>query len=183
MPRISEKQIDLLWVSRCQQLKRPHLYLDLVEALPDARCTMICPSEDKELWDSVAERAAKLPNLELIEKVPYHEIQEYYDRARVFVNTSTFEGFPNSFIQSGMGHAALLSLCIDPDGMIQVFGSGILADGSMEKMIEGARTMLSDKGMLFSMQEGSACMVKEWLDNEANVQRYLDGLEHPALSV
>jgi hypothetical protein len=53
----------------------------------------------------------------------------------------------------------------------------------MEKMIEGARTMLSDKGMLFSMQEGSACMVKEWLDNEANVQKYLDGLEYPALSV
>jgi glycosyltransferase involved in cell wall biosynthesis len=180
MPRTSEKQIDLLWVSRCQQLKRPHLFLDLVEALPDARCTMICPGEDKELWDSVAEHASKLPNLEFIEKVPYHEIQEYYDRARVFVNTSTFEGFPNSFIQSGMGHVALLSLCIDPDGMIHVFGSGILANGSMKKMIEGAGAMLADNGRLSSMQEGSARMVKEWLDNQANVQRYLDGLENPA---
>lgn len=175
--RVLEKQIDLLWVSRCQQLKRPHLFLELVEALPDARCTMICPSEDKELWDSVAERAAKLPNLEFIEKVPYHEIQEYYDKARVFVNTSTFEGFPNSFIQSGMGHAALLSLCIDPDSMIQVFGSGILADGSMEKMILGARAMLSDPILLSSMQEGSARMVEEWLNNRVNVQKYLEGLK------
>jgi glycosyltransferase involved in cell wall biosynthesis len=176
-PRTSEKQIDLLWVSRCQQLKRPHLFLELVEALPDARCTMICPCEDKELWDSVAERAAKLPNLEFIEKVPYHEIQEYYDRARVFVNSSAFEGFPNSFIQSGMGHAALLSLCIDPDSMIQVFGSGILADGSMEKMIQGARAMLSDPIILSSMQDGSARMVEEWLNNRANVQKYLEGLK------
>jgi glycosyltransferase involved in cell wall biosynthesis len=175
--RVLKKEIDLLWVSRCQQLKRPHLFLELVEALPDARCTMICPSEDKELWDSVAERAAKLPNLEFIEKVPYHEIQEYYDKARVFVNTSTFEGFPNSFIQSGMGHAALLSLCIDPDSMIQVFGSGILADGSMEKMILGARAMLSDPILLSSMQEGSARMVEEWLNNRVNVQKYLEGLK------
>jgi glycosyltransferase involved in cell wall biosynthesis len=175
--RTSEKQIDLLWVSRCQRLKRPHLFLELVEALLDARCTMICPCEDKELWDSVAERAAKLPNLEFIEKVPYHEIQEYYDRARVFVNSSTFEGFPNSFIQSGMGHTALLSLCIDPDSMIQVFGSGILADGSMEKMIQGARAMLSDPILLSSMQEGSARMVEEWLNNRANVQKYLEGLK------
>jgi len=175
--RVLKKEIDLLWVSRCQQLKRPHLFLELVEALPDERCTMICPSEDKELWDSVAERAAKLPNLEFIEKVPYHEIQEYYDKARVFVNTSTFEGFPNSFIQSGMGHAALLSLCIDPDSMIQVFGSGILADGSMEKMILGARAMLSDPILLSSMQEGSARMVEEWLNNRVNVQKYLEGLK------
>lgn len=179
--RVLKKEIDLLWVSRCQQLKRPHLFLELVEALPDARCTMICPSEDKELWDSVAERAAKLPNLEFIEKVPYHEIQEYYDKARVFVNTSTFEGFPNSFIQSGMGHDALLSLCIDPDSMIQVFASGILADGSMEKMILGARAMLSDPILLSSMQEGSARMVEEWLNNRVNVQKYLEGLEHPAV--
>lgn len=176
-PRTSEKQIDLLWVSRCQQLKRPHLFLDLVEALPDSRCTMICPCEDKELWDSVADRAAKLPNLKFIEKVPYHEIQDYYDRARVFVNTSTFEGFPNSFIQSGMGHAALLSLCIDPDGMIQVFDSGILADGSMENMILGAKEMLSEPTLLSSMQQGSARMVEEWLDNQANVQKYLEGLK------
>jgi glycosyltransferase involved in cell wall biosynthesis len=175
--RVLKKEIDLLWVSRCQQLKRPHLFLELVKALPDARCTMICPSEHKELWDSVAERAAKLPNLEFIEKVPYHEIQEYYDKARLFVNTSTFEGFPNSFIQSGMGHAALLSLCIDPDSMIQVFGSGILADGSMEKMILGARAMLSDPILLSSMQEGSARMVEEWLNNRVNVQKYLEGLK------
>ena len=176
-PVISDKQIDLLWVSRCQQLKRPHLFLDLVEALPDARCTMICPCEDKELWDSVASRAENLPNLKFIEKVPYHEIQEYYDRAKVFVNTSTFEGFPNSFIQSGMGKTALLSLCIDPDGMIQVFGSGIQANGSMEEMIRGAKRMISDPSLLSSMQEGSARMVAEWLDNRANVQKYLDGLQ------
>lgn len=175
--RNAEKQIDLLWVSRCQQLKRPHLFLDLAEGLPDARCAMICPPEDKELWNTVAERAAKLPNLKFIEKVPYHEIQEYYDLARVFVNTSTFEGFPNSFIQSGMGHAALLSLCIDPDGMIQVFGSGILAHGSMENMILGAKEMLSEPALLSSMQQGSARMVEEWLDNQVNVQKYLAGLK------
>ncbi len=176
-PRISEKQIDLLWVSRCQQLKRPHLFLDLVEGLPDARCTMICPCEDKELWDSVARRARNLPNLEFIEKVPYHEIQEYYDRAKIFVNTSTFEGFPNSFIQSGMGKTALLSLCIDPDGMIQVFGSGLLAGGSMEKMILGAKAMLCDATLLSAMQEGSCRMVAEWLDNRRNVETYLKGLK------
>jgi glycosyltransferase involved in cell wall biosynthesis len=175
--RASEKHIDLLWVSRCQTLKRPHLFLDLAEALPDLHCTMICPAENRELWDSVAERAAQLANVEFIEKVPYHDIQKYYDSARVFVNTSTFEGFPNSFIQSGMGRTALLSLSINPDGMIDVFGSGIVAHDSMEKMILGAKTMMTNPSLLFSMQEGSARMLVEWLDNPSNVQKFLEGLK------
>jgi glycosyltransferase involved in cell wall biosynthesis len=176
-PRSAPKTIDLLWVSRCQQIKRPHLFLDLAEALPETRCRMICPREDVALWESVEKRSRAIPNLEFIEKVPYHEIQEHYDCANIFVNTSTFEGFPNSFIQSGSGHAALLSLCVDPDGMIGVFNSGILGNNSIGKMIDGAKMMLSDPGMLSAMQSGSARMVKEWLDNKKNIRSFLQGLE------
>ncbi len=35
-PLTGEKTVDFLWVSRCQPIKRPHLFLDLVEAMPDA---------------------------------------------------------------------------------------------------------------------------------------------------
>lgn len=175
-PRKEEKTIDLLWVSRCHPIKRPHLFLDLAEALPEARCRMVCPCEDRGLWNSVADRASRIPNLEFIEKVPYHEVQEHYDAAEIFVNTSTFEGFPNSFIQAGLGHSALLSMCVDPDGMIGVFGSGVLSGDSKDLLIQRARQMLSDEGKLALMQGGSARMVNEWLDNPANVEKYLSGL-------
>ena len=175
-PRVAEKTIDFLWVSRCHPIKRPHLFLDLAEALPEARFRMICPCEDRELWNSVAARTSKLPNLEFIEKVPYHEVQEQYDAAEIFVNTSTFEGFPNSFIQAGLGRTSLLSLCVDPDGMIGVFGSGVLAGESSVALLKSAKQMLSDKEQLAVMQNGSARMVAEWLDNPANVEKYLSGL-------
>lgn len=175
-PKGDGKKVDLLWVSRCHPIKRPHLFLDLAQALPEARCRMICPGEDRELWESVAVRASGIPNLEFIEKVPYHEVQAHYDAAEVFVNTSTFEGFPNSFIQAGLGKTALLSLCVDPDGMIGVFGSGMLAGDSSQALLECAKRMLSDKEKLAAMQAGSARMVAEWLDNRVNVEKYLSGL-------
>jgi glycosyltransferase involved in cell wall biosynthesis len=125
----------------------------------------------------VATRAAKLPNLDFIEKVPYHEVQEHYDTAQIFVNTSTFEGFPNSFIQAGLGKTALLSMCVDPDGMIGVFGSGVLSGDSTEALLQAAKQMLSDQEKLALMQEGSARMLAEWLDNPANVEKYLCGLK------
>jgi glycosyltransferase involved in cell wall biosynthesis len=176
-PRTAEKTVDLLWVSRCQEIKRPHLFLDLAEALPQVRCRMICPAEDKRLWNSVVKRASGIPNLEFIEKVPYHEIQRRYDETRVFVNTSTFEGFPNSFIQSGLGRAALLSMRVDPDGMIGVFGSGVQSGDSVESLITAGRSMLEDAAKLERMQDGNERMVREWLDNEVNVTLFLKGLK------
>jgi len=138
---------------------------------------MICPAEDRKLWESVATSAAGIHNLEFIEKVPYHEIQRHYDEARIFVNTSTFEGFPNSFIQSGLGRAALLSMRVDPDGMISTFGSGVLTGDFIESLVAGGRSMLGDPEKLESMQEGNERMISEWLDNEANVTIFLKGLE------
>jgi glycosyltransferase involved in cell wall biosynthesis len=125
----------------------------------------------------VAARALRIPNLEFIEKVPYHEIQGHYDEARVFVNTSTYEGFPNSFIQSGLGKTALLSMRVDPDGMVGIFRSGILAGDSVEGLIQGARTMLADPEALLRMQEANERMISEWLDNDANVTTFLKGLQ------
>lgn len=175
-PRTAEKDIDLLWISRCQALKQPHLFLDLAERLPEARCTIICPNEDDELWQSVRDRSATLANVTFIESVPYREVQAYYDRAKLVVNTSEFEGFPNAFIQAGQGDAAILSLNVDPDRVITQFEAGFYAGGDFERFVEGARALLSDGKRLSQAQTGAARFVTEWHDNGRNVDAFLSGL-------
>ena len=137
---------------------------------------MVCPREDVGLWNSVAKRAATLPNLRFIEKVPYHEIQSHYDAARIFVNTSEWEGWPNSFIQSGLGRTALLSLDVNPDGIFEKFGLGYFASGDMEKLKSGASEMLADETQLLRMQEGCARFVTEMHNNSKETDAFLAGL-------
>jgi glycosyltransferase involved in cell wall biosynthesis len=180
LPRAFEhagaKTVDFLWVSRCQPVKRPHIYLDLVEALPGSSFEMVCPREDVGLWDSVAKRAASLPNLRFIEKVPYHEIQSHYDAARVFVNTSEWEGWPNSFIQAGLGQTALLSLAVNPDGIFERFWLGCYAAGDFEKLKVDARSMIADAAKLELMQTGCARFVAEMHDNAKETEAFLGGI-------
>jgi glycosyltransferase involved in cell wall biosynthesis len=173
---VGAKTVDFLWVSRCQPVKRPHIYLDLVEALPGSSFEMVCPREDVGLWESVAKRAASLPNLRFIEKVPYHEIQSHYDAARVFVNTSEWEGWPNSFIQAGLGRTALLSLAVNPDGIFERFGLGCYAAGDFEKLKADAETMIADAAVLGGMQTGCARFVAEMHDNAKETEAFLGGI-------
>jgi glycosyltransferase involved in cell wall biosynthesis len=175
-PNAGVKEVDFLWVSRCQPVKRPHLFLDLVEALHEFSFEMVCPREDVGLWESVAARAGKLANLRFVEKVPYHEIQARYDAARVFVNTSEWEGWPNSFIQAGLGRTALLSLDVNPDGIFERFGLGVFADGDFEKLKSAARGMMGDAAALKRMQEGCARFVAEMHDNRKETEAFLAGL-------
>jgi hypothetical protein len=174
--RPTEKAIDLLWVARCQPIKQPHLFLDLVTRMPAAKCRMICPREDVALWETVAARAKGLANLEFIERVPYHEIQAHYDAARIFVNTSSFEGWPNSFIQAGLGAAALLSLAVNPDDLFERFSPGRFADGDFEALVKGATELLGSPEALRDAQAGCARFVAELHDNARNVDLFLAGL-------
>ena len=45
-------------------------------------------------------RAATVPNLEFKGFLPLDQVEPWFDRARVLVNTSTYEGMPNTFLQA-----------------------------------------------------------------------------------
>jgi glycosyltransferase involved in cell wall biosynthesis len=181
LPRAKErtvpKDIDLLWVGRCQHIKRPGLFLDLVQSIPEARCEMICPREDAELWEEVASRAASLPNLTFQERVPYHEIQEHFDRAHFLVSTSEAEGFPNVMIQAAQGTAGILSLELDPDGLIETFGAGICFYGNVDLLISRTKELILDHTASLRMGTGAHGMIKEWLDNKKNTSAFVEGLK------
>ena len=51
-------------------------------------------------------------------------IDALYDRAKVLVNTSDVEGFPNSYLQAWIRGVPVVTL-IDPDGVIEREGLGV----------------------------------------------------------
>jgi len=179
MPLSGVKDIDLLWIARCRAIKRPHLFLDVAARLPQTRCVMVSPGEDPELFRSIRDRAQSLSNVVFRESVPYHEVQSLYDRARIFVNTSTWEGFANSFIQAGQGEAAILSLTVDTDGLLERFEAGLCARDDLTRLIDEATRLLNDPQALREKQLGSARFVREWHDNQRNVDAFLAGLRAP----
>jgi glycosyltransferase involved in cell wall biosynthesis len=91
----------VLWVGTLHVNKRPELLLELARRLPARRFVMIGgPGADKGFFEAMRLRAAELPNLEFKGFLPLAEVEHWFDRARVLVNTSLYEGMPNTFLQA-----------------------------------------------------------------------------------
>ena len=97
-----ERRDRVLWVATLRPTKRPELFLELARRLPDWRFTMVGPPapEAPALSARVADQAQKLSNVEFTGFLPLAEVEKWFDRARVFVNTSLYEGMPNTFLQA-----------------------------------------------------------------------------------
>ena len=62
------------------------------------------------------------------------------DRARIFLNTSSIEGFPNTFLQSWVRGVPVVSF-FDPDGLVNRLQLGRIAN-SLDDMREGLRGLI-----------------------------------------
>lgn len=130
----------ILWVSSVQRLKRPELFIRLAQRMPEERFVMVAPPRERAYFDEIVTVAADVPNLELIPGVPIKEIQRLYENAKVFVNTSDVEGFPNSFVQAAMAGTPIVSLDVDPDGLLSSGALGAWAHGDFEELERAVRS-------------------------------------------
>lgn len=96
----------VLWVGTIHDYKRPEILLDIARRLPHRRFVMIggsaAPGERLRngYFETIREQAAKLPNMEFKGFLPLAEVEPWFDRSRVLVNTSIREGMPNTFMQA-----------------------------------------------------------------------------------
>lgn len=130
----------VLWVGRAHPLKQPELFLDLARRLPQERCVMVLMKDavHEDLLAAIKARAASLPNLTIREDLPLSEVDRLMGQAKLFINTSTYEGFPNTFVQAAMRGVPIMSLTVDPDGVLSRHGIGLCAGGSFERLVEAS---------------------------------------------
>ena len=124
------ERAKVLWAANLKDVKRPELFVELAGRLAhlDAEFVMVGrPYTDAEKRARFEAMVAATPNLEYRGVVPQDEVNALLCAAHLFVSTSTLEGFPNTFIQSWHRSVPVLSLDLDPDGLIESEQLGVNA--------------------------------------------------------
>ncbi len=141
-PVINEDREYALWVGKSDPKKDPMLFIDLARRCPEISFMMILNRVDEMIHHNIHQN--RPDNVEILEFVPYAEIDGCFQRAFMLVNTSPMEGFPNTFLQAGKQAVPVLSYRVDVDGYIEREACGIVAYGDFERMVTGLREIYAD---------------------------------------
>jgi glycosyltransferase involved in cell wall biosynthesis len=169
-----ERDIDVLWVGNLRPVKRPEIIFELARALPKRRFVVAGGAlpRQREYFDEMKARARELPNVEMLGSVSYEAVGPLFERAKVHINTSSAEGFPNTFLQAWARRIPVVSF-FDPDNLIERRGFGRRC-GSVEEMVSALDSLLDDEARREEIGSRARDFVESEFSPRAIATRYLD---------
>jgi len=172
----ARKKNLILWVGNSNDnVKRPSLVLKLAKQLSQYEFTIVMKRVGNyEFLKQYFSIASKLPNVSILTFVPFSEIEEYYAKAALFINTSSFEGFPNTFLQAAKYGVPIIATDIDPGGMLSQHGCGITCGGDFERFVQNVQQAMTDSQLYANMSAACLQYVKKYHDMEKVIPQFED---------
>ena len=171
-PNSSMKKDSILWVGRSSKVKNPDLFLKLASAYPNEKFIMICQQTSSTSdYEKLKEKSRELPNLTFYERVEFKHINSFFESAKLFINTSNSEGFPNTFIQAAINKTPILSYNVNPDNFLNKYNSGMSSDGDLDLFLKNFNSINNSK-TLSDMAENIFKYAKENHDIEKLIECY-----------
>jgi len=174
LKNLTEEKKNILWVGSSADVKRPQIFLDLAQEFPGEKFVIIITKStvNLELWKEIKERVREMKNVRFFEKVNFIEIDKYFAQAKVFVNTSVFEGFPNTFLQALATQTPLLSLKVDPDDFIIKNNCGLVCGDDFEKLKNNLKRLLENQEEREKMGRQGQEYLKQNHDIKKNIEEW-----------
>ena len=171
------RDIDVLWVSNIRRLKRPDRLLELAERLPHVKIHLVggsLPGEES-LYRHIKREVAARANIVFHDRVSYWDANALYGRARVLVDTSDVEGFPNSYLQAWIRGVPVVTL-IDPEGAIERERLGIVASFS-NQIPDAVTSLLGSPAAWKAASDRCLSFMEREYGDERVLAAYLETLE------
>jgi len=141
----------VLWIGRCVNLKRPWDYLELARRNSETKFVMFLSDDDNDLKKWIKDSTKSISNLEIVENVSNDNAMAFMNMCKLYINTSSIEGFPNTFIEAMRASVPIASLSVDPDSIIRDNKIGIVGNNDMETFNDKIKNLLDDESELKRM--------------------------------
>ncbi|HPS57712.1 MAG TPA: glycosyltransferase family 4 protein [Spirochaetota bacterium] len=146
---LSTRRKSILWVSRLEPWKGPEKFILLAKKFPGTIFLMIAPvfHREKEYGENIIKEIKKVKNIKYIDFVHYKTINRYFKKSFLFVNTSDYEGFPNTFIQATMNGTPVLSFNVNPNNMLTKNEIGFFCENDLNTAEAFIKTLIKSNKM------------------------------------
>jgi len=175
-----DQRESFLWVGRLDpDQKRPHLYVDIARKVPEAEFLLVGPEGEDESYNAtLRDRIDETANLTYVGLVDPDAIHEYYRDAVALVNTSAYEGFPNTFLEAWRYETPVVSLEVPVTRYTNIDAYEGDAGGEFDNLAALTSRLASDPSFRTTLAKPTAEYFRDHLTIEQVADRYGDALQH-----
>ena len=174
----SQREQYVAWVAVLRKPKRPDLLLKVARKMPHTRfvvCGGSSPGTPVEYTDWIIRELHTLSNIEYLGHVPPERTLQIIADAAMLLSTSDGEGFPSVFLEAWSLGTPVMSMKIDPDGVIEKKGLGSVTN-TVDKTVEGIQVLMQAPDVRDKMAVRARQHVAETHGEAAAVRAFEDGL-------
>lgn len=159
----------ILWVGMLREWKRPEIFIELAKRLPEYKFVMIGGISEYylEFGSKIIQNAKMVRNLNYLGFKPYEETQKYFVKANLYVNTSSQEGFPNTFLEAWDKSCPIVSL-VDHAGAISEGNGGLVAK-DFEDMTKKTEKIMENKKLKNQLGKNG----RKYLEKNHNMKKII----------
>lgn len=168
---------DVVWVANLRRLKRAEWMVNAAKALPQFDFTIVggATGQEPEYYDEIERLASGIDNLHFLGKKSFAETNAIVSQSRLLCCTSTFEGFPNTFLQAWAKNIPVVS-SVNPSDVITNNNLGVVVE------TEDAFQVALQSLLLNAGEYEKKCMaVKNYFERhhspDINYQRLVDYID------
>lgn len=165
------KDVDVLWVANLRPVKRPELTIELARRLPHLKFVVIGAGRGEDL-ERMRRADREIANFTFVGAVAYGAVGAYFDRARIFLNTSSLEGFPNTFLQAWIRGLPVVTF-FDPDGLVAGRRLG-MAVRDLDEMSHSLRELAAQDQMRDAIGRRAAAFAEDNYAASGVARRYVE---------
>ena len=149
--KINNYKTDVVWVANLRRLKRAEWMVNAAKALPQYDFTIVGgrTGQDPEYYKEIEKMSSGIGNLHFLGKKSFAETNAIVSKSQLLCCTSTFEGFPNTFLQAWVFGIPVVST-VDPSDVITTNNLGKTV-GNYEDFIKVIQEVLENKESYMDM--------------------------------
>lgn len=127
--KVFDEKSYICWVANFRYQKNLRLLFNIASTITNNEFKIAGQSKEKmdEETHDFVEKLKFLANIEFVGSVSRKDILNFFSKSKFLLNTSHYEGFSNTFLESMMtGTPILTTANVNPDGIIDTFGLGYI---------------------------------------------------------
>jgi glycosyltransferase involved in cell wall biosynthesis len=138
--------VDVIWIAQIRRQKQLSVLLDIAEDLSSLRFVIVGGFPAAADQSKFEGRIQSIRNLQFMGPRQSNEVMQLLKSSKILINTSCWEGFPNTMLEAWSVGVPVVSLEVDPGGIIKREGLGLVS-GTYNQVVLDTLQLVNDRSL------------------------------------